>query len=88
MLDLTSVKRHLRIDHTSEDDLITGLMAAATDVTANYIGVAALDSTAPASVKLAAMMLVNSLYENREGVGRPRNTGMFERLLESHRVMV
>lgn len=88
MLDLEAVKRHLRIDHTSEDDLITSLMAAATSTVEHYLGVTSLDATAPASVKLAATMLVGSLYEHREGVGKAKNTGMFERLLDAHRVMV
>lgn len=88
MLDLAAVKQHLRIDHTSEDDLITSLMAAATDTVAHYIGVASLDDTAPAPIKLAAMMLVASMYENRDGAGKPNRNGMFERLLEPYRVMV
>jgi len=87
MLDLEDVKLHLRVDHAHEDSLIAGLMASATQTVAHYIGVTTLDATAPESVKLAAKLMVGSLYEQREGVALRRN-GMFERLLEPYRVLV
>ena len=88
MLDLAAVKLHLRIDHASEDALLTNLMTAATDTVAHYIGATSLDDTAPAAVKLAATLLVGTMYEQRESVGKAKDNGMFEQLLEAYRVMV
>ena len=88
MLTLEQTKAHLRVDHDAEDTLISSIMAAATDTVAHHIGVASLDDTAPASVKLAALLMVGSLYENREGGARATSSGMFERLLEPYRVLV
>ena len=37
MLDLDDVKLHLRVDATTEDDLIEGLMATATAAVASHL---------------------------------------------------
>ena len=91
MLDLDDVKLHLRVDATTEDDLIEGLMATATAAVASHLdnSTLVLDTTAPAPVKAAALLLVADLYENRSAsTERPlyRND-LFERLLQPYRVM-
>ena len=90
MLTLAETKLHIRVDHEDEDTLITGLIAAATTATGDYIGrTTALDDTSPAPIKAAAMLLVGDLYANREAqVERPlHGNATYERLLNPYRVM-
>jgi len=92
MLTLDQTKLHLRIDHDDEDDLITGLMTAATAAVGNHLDNPAvvLDATAPAPLKSAALLLIADLYENRTSqVERPLHANeTFDRLLQPYRVMV
>ncbi len=93
MLTLDQTKLHLRIDHDDEDDLITGLMTAATAAVGNHLDNPAvvLDATAPAApLKSAALLLIADLYENRTSqVERPLHANeTFDRLLQPYRVMV
>ena len=55
---------------------------------ADYLNVTTVDSTAAAPVKSAALLLVGSLYEQRESQGdRPYNKNpAFEMLLAPYRV--
>lgn len=91
MLDLDEVKHHLRVDQSLDDDLIEALMTAATTATANHLDNAnlVLDTTAPAPVKAAAMLLVADLYENRTAqTERPLfKNETYERLLNPYKVM-
>ena len=91
MLDLDAVKLHLRVDATTEDDLIEGLMATATAAVASHLdsSTLVLDTTAPAPVKAAALLLVADLYENRNlQTERPLHRNeTYERLLQPYRVM-
>ena len=91
MLDLDDVKLHLRVDATTEDDLIEGLMATATAAVASHLDniTLVLDTTAPAPVKAAALLLVADLYENRSAsTERPlHRNATFEALLQPYRVM-
>ena len=88
MLTLPEVKLHCRIDHNDEDSLLGALIATATAAVADYMNVTSVDSTAAAPVKSAALLLVGSLYEQRESQGdRPYNKNpAFEALLNPYRV--
>lgn len=90
LLTLAEAKLHCRIDHGDEDALITALIATATAATGDYLNAAtALDSTAAAPIKSAALLMVADLYENREAqTERPlyRNS-TFERLLNPYRTV-
>jgi len=90
MFDLDTVKLHLRVDTTADDDLIERLMAAATAAVASHLDNPAitLDATAPAPLKSAALMLVADLYENRTSqVERPlHSNATFTALLQPYRV--
>ena len=90
MLTLEEVKRHCRIDHNDEDALIEALMTTATAACADYLNMDAADLVVavPAPVKSAALLLVGTLYEQRESVGeRPYNRNpTFEALLNPYRV--
>ena len=85
MLTLTETKLHLRVDHSEEDALIEALMATATAACADYLNMPAADLVVavPAPVKSAALLLVGTLYEQRESQGeRPYNKNpTFEALL-------
>lgn len=91
MLTLAETKLHLRVDHADEDTLITALIAAATTATGNYLDDPdlTLDNTAPAPIKAAALLLVGTLYEQRESQGdRPYTQNpTFEALLNPYRVL-
>ena len=90
LLTLDEAKLHCRIDHNDEDSLLGALIATATTAVADYMNMDAddVDDTAPAPVKSAALLLVGSLYEQRESQGdRPYNKNpAFEMLLAPYRV--
>ena len=90
MLTLAETKLHLRVDHDDEDVLIEALMATATAACADYLNMEAADLVVavPAPVKSAALLLVGTLYEQRESQGdRPYNKNpAFEALLNPYRV--
>ena len=88
LLTLDEAKLHCRIDHNDEDSLLGALIATATTAVADYMNVTSVDDTAPAPVKSAALLLVGSLYEQRESQGdRPYNKNpAFEMLLAPYRV--
>ena len=88
LLTLDEAKLHCRIDHNDEDSLLGALIATATTAVADYMNVTSVDSTAAAPVKSAALLLVGTLYEQRESQGdRPYNKNpAFEALLNPYRV--
>ena len=90
MLTLEEVKRHCRIDHNDEDALLLALIDTAIAACADYLNMEAADLVVavPAPIKSAALLLVGSLYEQRESVGeRPYNRNpTFEALLNPYRV--
>ena len=90
MLTLTETKLHLRVDHDDEDVLIEAMIDTATAACADFLNMEVddLDTAAPAPVKSAALLLVGSLYEQRESQGeRPYNKNpAFEMLLAPYRV--
>lgn len=90
LLTLAEAKLHCRIDHSDEDALITALIATATAATGDYLNAAtALDDTASAPVKAAALLLVADLYENREAQSDRQlyRNDTYHRLLAPYRVM-
>ena len=90
MLTLQETKLHLRVDHNDEDALIEALMTTATAACADYLNMDAADLVVavPAPIKSAALLLIGTLYEQRESVGeRPYNRNpTFEALLNPYRV--
>ena len=90
MLTLAETKLHLRVDHNDEDTLIQALMDTATAACADYLNMEAADLVVavPAPIKSAALLLIGSLYEQRESQGdRPYNRNpTFEALLNPYRV--
>ena len=88
LLTLDEAKLHCRIDHDDEDSLLGALIATATTAVADYLNVTSVDSTAAAPVKSAALLLVGSLYEQRESQGERQfyKNPAFEALLNPYRV--
>ena len=88
LLTLDEAKLHCRIDHNDEDSLLGALIATATTAVADYMNVTSVDSTAAAPVKSAALLLVGTLYENRESQGERQfyKNPAFEALLNPYRV--
>ena len=89
MLTLPETKLHLRVDHDDEDVLIAALMETATAACADYLNMPAADLVVavPAPVKSAALLLVGSLYEQRESQGERQfyKNPTFENLLNPYR---
>ena len=87
LLTLDEVKLHCRIDHNDEDALLGALIATATTAVADYMNVTSVDSTAAAPVKSAALLLVGTLYEQRESKGDRQfyKNPTFENLLNPYR---
>ena len=88
LLTLDEAKLHCRIDHNDEDALLGALIATATTAVADYMNVTSVDSTAAAPVKSAALLLVGTLYEQRESQGDRQfyKNPTFENLLNPYRV--
>ena len=90
MLTLAETKLHLRVDHNDEDTLIQSLMDTATAACADFLNMEAADLVVavPAPIRSAALLLVGTLYEQRESQGdRPYNRNpTFEALLNPYRV--
>ena len=90
MLTLQETKLHLRVDHSEEDALIEALMTTATAACADYLNMDAADLVVavPAPVKSAALLLIGSLYEQRESQGERQfyKNPAFEALLNPYRV--
>ena len=88
LLTLDEAKLHCRIDHNDEDSLLGALIATATAAVADYLNVTSVDSTAAAPVKSAALLLVGTLYEQRESQGDRQfyKNPTFENLLNPYRV--
>lgn len=89
MLSLQETKLHLRVDHSEEDGLIGALIDTATAAVGDYLNMPPeqLTATMPGPVKSAALLLIGTLYEQRESVGeRPYNSNpTFDRLLAPYR---
>ena len=85
MLTLQDAKEHLRVDDYCEDVLIARLIDAAQAAVLDYLGTTELPSAMP--VHAACLMLVGSLYENRETLSeRPLHENrLYERLLAPYR---
>lgn len=88
LLTLDEAKLHCRIDHNDEDALLGALIATATTAVADYMNVTSVDDTAAAPVKSAALLLVGTLYEQRESQGDRQfyKNPAFEALLNPYRV--
>ena len=86
MLTLQDAKEHLRVDDHYEDVLIARLIDVAHAAVTDYLGTEELPDAAP--VHAACLMLVGSLYENRETLSeRPLHENrLYERLLAPYRV--
>ncbi len=77
LVTLAEAKEHLRVLHDDEDTLIEAQADAATDIVLDYIerpgpidGPAWTQGTVPPLVRAAILLVLGSLYADREG-GEP-----------------
>lgn len=97
LVTLEQAKQHLRLTYTdlktgsiasddSEDSLIEGYIEAASDYIVNYCE-QSFQSSVPASVKHACLLLVGDFYKEREETitGTVSPTKTVERLLAPYR---
>lgn len=78
IVDITNLKKHLRVDFSDDDALITSKIAAAQDHIERYLGYKIEEeyppagsppvSTVPPALVEAVCQLVGHWYENREAV--------------------
>lgn len=64
---LEEVKAHLRVDGSDGDDTIQAYMDAAENAVLQYCNVTLVPLGAESVFKVAALMVVSDLYENRSG---------------------
>lgn len=73
-LTLQQVKKHLNIDHNEDDQYLADLITVAEDAVRNDLNLTSLSEIEdnagmlPASVIQAVLLLVGTLYANRESV--------------------
>lgn len=73
-LTLQQVKKHLNIDHNEDDQYLADLITVAEDAVRNDLNLTSLSEIEdnvgmlPASVIQAMLLLVGTLYANRESV--------------------
>lgn len=67
-VDLAMAKKHLRIQHNDDDTEITLYLAAAVDWTLTYTNRSAVPAGAEFAFDAAALLMMASMYENREAV--------------------
>ena len=65
VVSVDEVKTHLRIQHSEEDEYITGLIAQAQGAAENYCRVE-FDDNSPEPVRLAVILMASFYYENRD----------------------
>lgn len=69
-VSLDEAKLHLRVDDTTDDTLITTLIVAGRQDVENFTKRAWVGDDlpeVPATIKVAILLIVGDLYENREG---------------------
>jgi len=64
---LEEVKEHLHVDSDDEDDLIAAYMDAAEQQVLQYCNISLVPYGKEATFKVAALMLVSTMYDNRAG---------------------
>lgn len=67
LFTLAEVKAHLKVDVSDEDDLIGAYMSAAEMTVLQFCNVSLVPLGAEATFKVAALLVVSDLYENRSG---------------------
>lgn len=66
---LGEVKQHLRVDGDDEDTLITAMMDAAEQQVLQYCNISLVPYGKEATFKVAALMAITAMYDNRAGEG-------------------
>lgn len=67
LYELAEVKEHLRVDVDDDDVVIQAYMDAAEKQVLQYCNISLVPVGAEATFKVAAMMVVATMYDNRSG---------------------
>lgn len=89
MVTLDDVKIHLRIEIDDEDDYLESLIAVADAAVQDYC-LTTFDDDVPEPVKMACMLMIGYIYENRDAPDSTAYKAMrmaFEALLYPYRDM-
>ncbi len=84
LLTLPDIKLHLRIDGDVEDTLLTAYATSAEEYLQQYTGRTFTAATLPAMAKVCLLMIISTLYENRESETTGRQIGTVENKLVNH----
>lgn len=82
---LDEVKVHLRVDGSDDDTVIQGYMDAAEKAVLQYCNLSLVPFEAESVFKVAAMLIVSDLYEDRSGSGGVPKASQY--LLNPYRLM-
>lgn len=88
IVELEDMKVHLKIEYDDEDDLLEGFIRQSQAMAEDYCGTSFTALNAPEPVRLAVMLMVSYLYENRDSPDRTVYTTTriaFENLLYPYR---
>lgn len=90
ILTVEETKVHLRVEHDEDDTYIAGLIAQAQATAEDYTRVSydTLEGAPPEPVRLACLLMVSYLYENRDVPDNASYNAMrraFNSLLYPHR---
>lgn len=66
---LAEVKEHLRVDGDDDDTLIEAMMDAAEQQVLQYCNISLVPYGKEATFKVAALMAITAMYDNRAGEG-------------------
>jgi hypothetical protein len=82
IVSLDQAKAQLRIDDTYSDTELTGMVDAASDIVAGYLGWGdpppydGSTTPYPSRIQTATLLVLASLYEDREGANDPIGPGV------------
>lgn len=85
LYDLAEVKQHLRVDGDDEDTLITAMMDAAEQQVLQYCNISLVPYAKEATFKVAALMTISAMYDNRSGSAEAEIPGSAKSLVNPYR---
>lgn len=88
IVSLRAAKQHLNVTHDYDDDVISGMLAAAVEVAEAVMGKPVASSTRPHLVRAWILLMLADLYQNRalySGGGAAVRARVADRLLDFER---
>ncbi|WP_108398783.1 head-tail connector protein [Devosia submarina] len=69
LYSIEEVKQHLRVEGSDDDELIEAMMDAAEQQVLQYCNISLVPYGKEATFKVAALMAITAMYDNRAGEG-------------------